>query len=675
MLVSPRRAPNPPILVVELRQADPMTDAPTRDPVTPARPSRVQRLLVRPLRAGALAGGGSAFGLAIAIALDDELGHRVPMAVWVACTAGACAAAILVGYPREPLTPQRVLRRALGVAVYGFALGGGPMALITEHLPRPRHDAASLILLGLTGLALLMIGLWGRLSRSLDVEVQASPGGLLPAAPPDDGLPGARFALLRSGPAVTAAEAEDDGLVTEVRVTWGGDLLHVEHVAPPRGFVLGDGGDFAVDTTPLGASALRLVRVEDDRVLVAIPRGATGMIERRAERVTLERAIDEGWAEREEEGPSVMRVPLRLESRVTLSLPLRAAAIAYRAAQGEHDPADARVVVEVALVRAGRVVGRELSFEGAGRMALSAAVPLGMAGAFLVLVPRLMVPLCGTCEEPSAEVKEFLYQQLIPMAEADLEPPQDDPSAEPPRPTWERRERQPWREVHWRLEPDAWLHGIVSQDRPFDLPADAWMLAPSMYCWGEGAPLEDPELVRFPGARRLLCESPVISPFGLRAFGAPLQVDLLGRDPGDAWSPLFARAIRAAPRPSPAPHGHVATRVEAAFNGVAPSVIERLLHERQGALRACLALAQRYDPEPWGAIDLRLIVDATGVVTSVSQVGVRRLGQERPDEVGVAAASHAGPCVAAALRGARFPAAAGRLSTPVVTIELRPNGR
>lgn len=627
------------------------------DPPSPERPSRWRRFVVLPARAGALAGGGSAMGLALALAIDSARGRTVPMAVWVASTTAACTAAVLVGYPRAPLTPDRVLRRALGVGVYGLVLGGAPMALITAQLSRPRQDAASILVLVVLSFALVAFGLRDRSRRPLEVDVDDAPGGLLPAALPEDHHAGSTYALARSGPALGAEETERDDLAVEVRVLWGADLLRVEHLCPPRRYLVGDGGDLVIDVEALGASALPLVVVDDSEPSVIAPRAATGVIERDAARVTLDHAIEQGLAEPFDGAPSALRVPLSLGARVTMSLPLGAPATPYRAALAGPDAAEARVVIEIAMVRAGRVIGREISLEGAGRFALSAAIALSVAA--VLPLGKARQPTCfGTCDEPTEDALVYMAQSIEAMGER--------PEIEelPPGMAEARR-----------------FDGALDPASPFDLPSEAALFGPALLCLPLVARLDDPEVESFPSAIHRFCDAPALSPFGLRALGTPPNVDLLGRDPTDAWSPLFVRALRAAP-----PQGHAPpTRVRSLVVRSDPleaSAIERALHERQGALRDCVALAQRHDPAPHGAIDLRATLDPRGLLGDVSILRVRRVESPRTTpggvpfaEEGAAGARIAAPCVRAALGGVHVSRATRAVESVVVSVEIRPASR
>ena len=56
-----------------------------------------------------------------------------------------------------------------------------------------------------------------------------------------------------------------DTTAVEVLVLWGQDVIHVSHVVPPNGFVVGESGedeprcDFSMPEEVLGAPSLRLV--------------------------------------------------------------------------------------------------------------------------------------------------------------------------------------------------------------------------------------------------------------------------------------------------------------------------------------------------------------------------------------------------------------------------------
>jgi hypothetical protein len=90
-----------------------------------------------------------------------------------------------------------------------------------------------------------------------------------------------RYVLMPSGPAVNAADVELSHVAAlEISVSWGDNVLHVEHLTPPRAFTLGsdaDGAgsaDYVVGATELGAPRRPLVVLRNGDPVVIVPPGA-----------------------------------------------------------------------------------------------------------------------------------------------------------------------------------------------------------------------------------------------------------------------------------------------------------------------------------------------------------------------------------------------------------------
>lgn len=77
-------------------------------------------------------------------------------------------------------------------------------------------------------------------------------------APAADQSGEAVYALVQSGPAVSADEVESHLDSIEITVTWGTQVLMVKHLSPGQGFSLGEGGDFVLPEEVLGAPRVAL---------------------------------------------------------------------------------------------------------------------------------------------------------------------------------------------------------------------------------------------------------------------------------------------------------------------------------------------------------------------------------------------------------------------------------
>ena len=91
--------------------------------------------------------------------------------------------------------------------------------------------------------------------------------------------------LTKSGPDVNADDVEVDVPAVEVMVMWGGVVLHVSHLSPPRSFYVGEeqgagkGVHFIVPSEKLGMARVPIVLVRQQRVALVLLPGATGVVE------------------------------------------------------------------------------------------------------------------------------------------------------------------------------------------------------------------------------------------------------------------------------------------------------------------------------------------------------------------------------------------------------------
>jgi hypothetical protein len=107
------------------------------------------------------------------------------------------------------------------------------------------------------------------------------------SAVPDDAPEGTyTYALLKSGPDVAPDEVELAHVSSiEVMVMWGDNVLHAQHLTPPRNFYVGEeqGKQFTVDffvpSEKIGTTRMPVVIGSVGGAAVVIPQGATGTIE------------------------------------------------------------------------------------------------------------------------------------------------------------------------------------------------------------------------------------------------------------------------------------------------------------------------------------------------------------------------------------------------------------
>jgi hypothetical protein len=155
------------------------------------------------------------------------------------------------------------------------------------------------------------------------------------SAPSSPSLPSAIAA-----PAVTidADEVEDASAdAVEVKVVWGGDVVHVTHVSAGGAFTIGDSGcDFALPAATVGASRLPLVSGRGGQLWLLLPADATGTVSVKGEARTIADLISNGQAvpSRDQVGAHEIALGSGTTARVEL--------------------AEANVAFELAHVRAGK---------------------------------------------------------------------------------------------------------------------------------------------------------------------------------------------------------------------------------------------------------------------------------------------------------------------------------
>lgn len=94
------------------------------------------------------------------------------------------------------------------------------------------------------------------------------------------------YAMVKQGPAVSAAEVESPhATALEIMLLWGANVLHVDHLSPPRPFAVGERGAlgmpsaYHVPREVLGVDHLPLLVGEPGAPRLVVPAAATGTLQ------------------------------------------------------------------------------------------------------------------------------------------------------------------------------------------------------------------------------------------------------------------------------------------------------------------------------------------------------------------------------------------------------------
>jgi hypothetical protein len=102
--------------------------------------------------------------------------------------------------------------------------------------------------------------------------------------------------IATSKPTLDASEVEASTTAIEVIVRWGSDILHIEHMEKPRGFSVGESGDFALPSDKLGAASVDLVAIEAGMMYAVVAHGTDAKITKSGRTLSLRDAAEEGIA-------------------------------------------------------------------------------------------------------------------------------------------------------------------------------------------------------------------------------------------------------------------------------------------------------------------------------------------------------------------------------------------
>jgi hypothetical protein len=202
------------------------------------------------------------------------------------------------------------------------------------------------------------------------------------------------YALVQSGPAVSADEVESHVDAVEVKVRWESQVLSLSHLESGKGFAIGEGGDFEVP----GFEGLRMSVVESrmGSAYAVVPPNATATVSARGE-------VSRSLASGEE---------IALAEGMTVTIHL--------------DP----VTIEISQVRAGKKF--EVGFLAALASGAAACIGLSFVGhAAIVASLAMFMPKMNADDAEAISRDQILMMQtmLNASAEREDEPKQDEQSA------------------------------------------------------------------------------------------------------------------------------------------------------------------------------------------------------------------------------------------------------
>ena len=493
---------------------------------------------------------------------------------------------------------------------------------------------------------------------------------------------GYAYSLVQSGPDVSPDEVEVPGTdCLEVVVAWGANVLHVAHLSPPRTFHLGERTgehtptDFFVPAEVLGEDRRPLVIARGAELVLVVPSGVRGQLERGGQRVALATACE--------------GAPLCAETRGAREIPLPAGARA-RLEIGD-------LVFYVARGDAGKPSPRSLA--GAADRALASSFAMSLfASALMVSAAAFFVPPLGLGDETEIDQDRLrvIQQYLRASAERDREATRDPSAPEAPRDseggtgTRAKDEEGQMGRHDARPASKRWAAQGPETNRDIQL-AERMTLAevrefgligllntglagdpkaPTVPWGGDHTRGSDPisamgnmfggELGDAPGGGLGLTgigeggggygEGIGLGNIGPYGHGAGLGL-------GDGFGNSAGRLSRGHATKGP----QVRMGITEGLNGrLPPEVIQRVVRQNFGRFRHCYDQALSRNPNLQGRVAARFVIDRSGAVANVSNGG-----SDLPDSTVVS-------CVLGAFYGLSFPAPEGGIVTVVYPIAFSP---
>lgn len=415
----------------------------------------------------------------------------------------------------------------------------------------------------------------------------------------------------------------------EMRLRWGEDLLRVAHFTPPRSVRV---GELAEDDLPLGRDLLgadraTIVVADGEGVRAIAPPGVKAIVERTGEPPAAASAS---------QGAGGTSIPLVLGTRVILSFPAGGASV-YRSAAAE-----APVIVEVAMVRAGRVVGRNVGLGDTRRFIAACAVAAGAAAGVL------WSPGQGPAPVDTGSLSVEQVQEIVRLLRLGAEPADDVP--EEPRPI----------SRSWRDGLHAANVSMIEEGPYGPSTLDIHPTLATLFCSSDFDTEGELGWIANHDSRGMYCAARVVTPFGLRGswpWPAVPARDPLGRDPHDVWPFLHPRAARAA---SAVQVGRVRLGPVTISGPLESAVVTRAIGQNLGRVRLCYAEGLGRVPTLAGKVLLRLAIGRDGVV-SVAGTGWSELSDKDVSR-----------CLLDAFRGMAFPVPEGRIATVAQELVFTP---
>ncbi len=231
------------------------------------------------------------------------------------------------------------------------------------------------------------------------------------------------YQIIKSGPDVPADEVESPASALEVRILWGRNLLHVEHLSPPRSYYVGEDDsagknkalavDYFIPQDKLGTSRAPVVIGGPAGGAAVLLPNATGTVEFAGQpKMTIQEAIASGKAQPCAEVAGSHQIPLSTGTHVHMTV-------------GD-------ITFETAAVSSGKKVAAAFTMG-----ALASGALLYVIGSFvghtglLAAMAMFMPPLGDTSDDSLSDDQRYLIQQYLDSAaEKELEEKETEQIAE-----------------------------------------------------------------------------------------------------------------------------------------------------------------------------------------------------------------------------------------------------
>jgi hypothetical protein len=219
------------------------------------------------------------------------------------------------------------------------------------------------------------------------------------------------FALVKSGPAVSADEVESHVDAVEVTVRWGTQVLSVKHLSSGTSFYVGDDSDLALPEDVLGATRAPIVVSRGAGTYVVVPRGARGHFSMKdGETQSFDSASAQSTMHASAELPGATELPLAHGMSVTLEVG------AERADGTMGEP----ITFEIGTVRAGKVA--PIGFLAALAGGATGFVGLSFLGhAAIVASLAMFMPKMSTDDSDAIDRDQMMLMQKFLSASAERE--------------------------------------------------------------------------------------------------------------------------------------------------------------------------------------------------------------------------------------------------------------